>query len=229
MFQAVLSGNPRQLTLSARDHALINASMPDAIAAALKAGDWTCHVCGVRLVGLMEADHLKGHRKCGPEGVSPICQFCHDLKHPMWAMARKRAFPIYAPDLPQTDLSRFSWTLLSEMTRDSGGEMFEALLETIGEREASAFEMIDGENMEAALEAVLVLRDRVGKDAALKTCKELDAHIRFLPSCVRDGEPIMRWTSSGFRPVPVELIHDAMGSEPDFEKLTRAASEIMAA
>jgi hypothetical protein len=228
MFQAVLSGSPRQLTLSARDHALINASMPDAIAAALKAGDWNCHVCGVRLKGLMEVDHLKGHRKCGPESLAPICQFCHDLKHPMWAMARKRAFPVYAPDLSQPDLTRFSWTLLSEMTRDGGEERLEGLLEAIGEREAAAFEMMDGENMESALEAVLVLRDRAGQEAALKACRALDAALRFMPACVRDGAPLTRWTPAGFRPVPVTLLHDAFGPAPDFDKLSRAAEELSA-
>lgn len=228
MFQSVLTGNPRQLTLSARDHALINASMADVIAAVFRDRDWTCHVCGVRIEGLMEVDHLKGHRRCGPEGVAPICQFCHDLKHPIWAMSRKRAFPVYAPDLTQTDLSRFAWTLLSEMTREGAEEGFDALIEAIGEREAAAFEMLDGENMESALEAVLTLRDRLGQEAASRVCRELDAHIRFLPACVRDGEPILRWTAAGFRPVPVELLQHAFGPAPDLGKLQRAAAEILA-
>jgi len=144
----------------------------------------------------------------------------------MWAMSRKRAFPIFAPDIPQRDLSRFAWTLLSEMTRTNGEEMFEGLLDAVGERESAAFEMMDGENMESALEAILVLKDRVVPDMAAKVCRELDAHIRFLPGCVRDGEPLMRWTPAGFRPVPIELLHQAFGPEPNFDKLSRAAAEL---
>lgn len=226
MFQLVLDGSSRQITLSARDHALINATMVGAIGQALRDQDWTCHVCGVRLEGLMEIDHLKGHRPCEAGSVAPICQFCHDLKHPIWAMSRKRAFPVYAPDIPQAALSRFAWTLLSEMTRTNGEEMFEGLIDAIAERESAAFEMLDGENMESALEAIVVLKDRAGAELATRASRELDAHIRFLPSCVRDGEPLMRWTSAGFRPVPIELLHGAFGPEPDFEKLSRAAKEL---
>lgn len=229
MFQSVLSGNPRLLTLSARDHALINAAMPDAIATAFREQNWTCHVCGVRLEGLMEVDHLKGHRPCQAAEIAPICQFCHDLTHPMWATSRKRIFPIYAPDLAQSDLSRFAWTLLSEMTRENSEAMFGGLVEAIGEREAAAFEMMDGENMESALEAILVLKDLAGADTALNVSQVLDARIRYLPACVRDGEPLMRWTSAGFRPVPVALLHKAFGPEPDFGKLSRAVSELMGA
>lgn len=227
MFQFVLNGNPRQLTLSGRDHALINASMADAIVECFRDHDWTCHVCGVRLEGLMEVDHLKGHRPCEAASVAPICQFCHDLKHPMWAMSRKRAFPVYAPDISQRDLTRFAWTLLAEMTRTNGEEMFEGLIDAIAERESAAFEMLDGENMESALEAILVLRDRAGADLATKAGRELDSHIRFLPSCVRDGEPLLRWTPAGFRPVQTDLLHQSFGPEPDFDKLSRAASELI--
>jgi hypothetical protein len=227
MFQLVLDGSPRQLTLSGRDHALINASMADVIAKVFQDHDWTCHVCGVRLEGLMEIDHLKGHRPCEAASVASICQFCHDLRHPMWAMSRKRAFPVYAPDIPQAALSRFAWTLLSEMTRTNGEEMFEGLIDAIAERESAAFEMLDGENMESALEAILVLKGRSGAHIAAKACRELDAQIRFLPSCVRDGQPLLRWTSAGFRPVPIDILHRAFGPEPDFEKLSRAASELI--
>jgi len=215
------------MTLSARDHALLNTSMSDQVATALRDGDWTCHTCGVRLEGLMEIDHLKGHKRCTPAEMAPICQFCHDLKHPMWAMARKRAFPVFAPDLAQPDLSRFAWSALCEMTRPDSEEAFDDLLDAISERETAAFEMLDGENMEAALEAVLVIRDKSGAAAAESVCAELDAHIRFLPSCLRDGEPLHRWTPQGFRPVALEHLHRAFGPAPDFIQLSKAAAELV--
>lgn len=228
MFQAVLSGNPRLLALSARDHALINAAMADAIATCFRDHDWTCHVCGIRLEGLMEVDHLQGHRPSRAADVAPICQFCHDLRHPVWAMSRKRAFPIHAPGIEQRSLTRFAWTLLSEMTRETGEDSFESIMEAIGERETAAHDMLEGENMEAALEAILVLRDKIGLESVSRTCRELDAHIRFLPTCLRDGGPILRWTPAGFRPLPVNLIHDAIGPAPDFSQLSRAAAELSA-
>lgn len=229
MFTLVLDISPRLLTLSARDHALINASMGPPIAQAFRDRDWTCHICGVRLEGLMEVDHLKGHRTSAAADIAPICQFCHDLKHPVWAMSRKRAFPVYAPEITQSDLTRFAWTLLSEMTRTEAQESFEDLLGAISERESAAFEMLDGENMEAALEAILVIRSRSGAGVAGKVAQELDAHLRYLPSCVRDGEPLQRWTPEGFRDVPLNLLHDAFGAPPDLDRLSRAAAELTAA
>jgi len=229
MFTLTLGANPRHLTLSARDHALINAPMGAQIAKSFQDHDWTCHVCGVRLEGLMEVDHLKGHRCSSSEEIAPICQFCHDLKHPLWAMARKRAFPVYAPGIDQVDLTRFAWTLLSEMTRQEAQESFEDLLGAISERESAAFEMLDGENMEAALEAIIIIRGRNGLEFSREVAGELDAHLRYLPTCVRDGEPIQRWTPEGFRDVPVSLLHDAIGPSPDMERLSRAAVELKSA
>jgi len=223
-----VTGHPRLLNLGARDHALLNATMTTEIAAALKAGDWICHVCGVRLEGMMEIDHLKGHRRSAATELAPICQFCHDLKHPMWAMARKRAFPVYAPDLAQKDLSRMSWSLLGEMTREEGGAVFEAVLGAIGERESAAFDLLQGENMESALEAVLVIRDREGMEKARRAAETLDEGLRYLPVCVRDGGPLTRWTPEGFRDVPLPLLHGALGQAPDLDRLASAASELLA-
>jgi len=229
MFTDVLSGHPRLLNLGARDHALINATMVPEIAQILKDRNWSCHVCGVHLEGLMEIDHLKGHKKSVVADIAPICQFCHDLRHPMWAMARKRAFPIFAPDISQIELTLFAWTLLSEMTRDDASVSFDALLGAIGERESSAFDLLHGENMESALEAILVIRDREGTKKAGDVANMLDTHLRYLPSCTRDGEPLSRWTPEGFREVPLALLHSAMGPKPDFDRLSQAASELLAA
>lgn len=226
MFQTVLTGNPRLMNLGARDHALINATMSEAVAPALKMGDWTCHVCQVRLKGLMEVDHLKGHRSCGASDLRPICQFCHDLKHPMWAMARKRAFPIYAPDLDQSSLSRLSWSLLCEMTRPDGTESFDPLVGSFGERESAAYDLLQGENMESALEAIIVVRDREGAALAQTAAALLDASIRYLPTVIRDGEPVQKWTVSGFREVPLDLLHTAMGPVPDLSRMSAASREL---
>jgi hypothetical protein len=226
MFGLVLSGGVRSLTLGARDHALINGTMIGEIVTCFRLRDWTCHICGVRLPGLMEVDHLKGHQRCSPDAIAPICQFCHDLRHPVWAVSRKRLFPVLAPGLDQRSLSRFSWSLLAEMTRPGGQDSFEELSGSISERESAAFELLDGDNLESALEAILVIRDRSGQEAARKVAEELDAQIRFLPTCVRDGEPLKRWTPEGFRDVPIELLHEASGPPPDFERLRLAAEEL---
>jgi hypothetical protein len=228
MFREVLTGHPRLLNLGARDHALLNATMASEIASALKTGDWTCHVCGVRLEGMMEIDHLKGHRRSAATELAPICQFCHDLKHPMWAMARKRAFPVYAPDLVQRDLSRMAWSLLGELTREEGGAVFDAVLGAIGERESAAFDLLQGENMESALEAILVIRDREGQKKAMSVAETLDESLRYVPVCVRDGVPLTRWTPEGFRQVPLALLQGALGPPPDLDRLASAAAELLA-
>lgn len=215
------------MTLSARDHALINGAMAPEIAACFRDKGWTCHICGLRLDGLMEIDHLSGHRPCSAADLAPICQFCHDLRHPIWAMSRKRAFPIFAPDLDQCALTRLCWALLTEMTRPEGREAFEEIGAALAERESAAFELLDGDNMESALEAILVIRDRTGHEAARKVAAELDAQLRYVPSCVRDGEPLRRWTPEGFREVPTDRLHAAFGEVPDMGRLARAATELV--
>ncbi len=228
MFGLILSGGLRHLTLSARDHALINGTMGQEIVTCFKTRDWTCHLCGVKLKGLMEVDHLKGHQRCSAAEIAPICQFCHDLRHPIWSVSRKRLFPILAPDLDQRALTRLSWALLSEMTRPGGRDSFEEIAGALSERESAAFELLDGDNMESALEAILVIRDRNGAEAARKLAADLDAQLRYVPSCVRDGEPLRRWTPEGFREVPIGLLHDAFGPAPDLDRLRLAAEELQA-
>ena len=226
MFGLVLSGGLRPLTLGARDHALINGTMGPEIVSCFTARDWTCHLCGVRLEGLMEVDHLRGHQTCSAADIAPICQFCHDLRHPIWSVSRRRVFPIFAPDLDQRALTRLCWALLSEMTRPGGRETFEELSGALSERESAAFELLDGDNMESAIEAILVIRDRNGPEAARKAAADLDAQLRYVPFCVRDGEPIRRWTPEGFREVPIDLLHDAFGPAPDLNRMRIAADEL---
>ncbi|CAN0557160.1 unnamed protein product, partial [Laminaria digitata] len=82
MFSSLADTGLSILTLSAQQHNILNALMIDDIVEMMTREEWTCHRCGVHLPQMMEVDHLKGHALSGTSGIMPICQFCHDLKHP---------------------------------------------------------------------------------------------------------------------------------------------------
>lgn len=226
MFQEILNAPLRILTLGARQHALINRSMMKEIRAAFEAGDWTCHVCGVRIPGLMEVDHIKGHNLSGKAALAPICQFCHDLKHPLWAASRGRFVPVAAPGFDQASITRFSWTLLSEGLRKDSFLDVDDVREALDEREDAAWEILGGDNIESAFEALYTIRDRRGEDKAQKVARALDASLRFVPSDVKDLSSPSRWTREGFRQASSDVLHDGMGSLPDRDALFRAAREV---
>lgn len=224
MFKRVITDSIRLQSLGARDHALINSAMMREIRTALDAADWACHVCGVALRGFMEIDHLKGHSPSKTSGLAPICQFCHDLRHPMWAASRSRIFPIVAPETAQTDVSRFSWTLLSEGSREDGVLDTDEIMSAMEAREEAAWDMLGGTNLESVMEALLTVRDRRGADRATAMVEDLDRVIRFVPGAVRDMGPLYKWTREGFRPVPVAPLFESFGPLPAPDQLFRAAN-----
>ncbi|MCY4591382.1 MAG: hypothetical protein OXE86_12645 [Alphaproteobacteria bacterium] len=106
----VLELPARHLTFGARAHAIRAGEHSDAVARSLELGNWTCHVCGIRLPGLMEFDGGHGPE---PDDIRPICQICHNLDHAVWAAGLGRLVPIWAPDIPQPALTRICWITLA--------------------------------------------------------------------------------------------------------------------
>ncbi len=104
----ILERPARHLTFGARAHAIRAGMFPDAVASALRS--WTCHCCGIRLPGLMEFD---GGHGPDPGDIRPICQFCHNLDHAVWAAGLGRLVPVWAPDMAQPALTRVCWTALA--------------------------------------------------------------------------------------------------------------------
>ena len=112
---SLLPRQPRKLlSLGACHHYALNAAMPDRVRDALRSASWTCHVCGAYLPGFLEIDHFDNHEPGSRGPIAPICQFCHDLKHPLWAVARDRMVPvIMPPEISQSTLTRLCWLIIS--------------------------------------------------------------------------------------------------------------------
>ncbi len=180
------------------------------IAAAMREADWTCHLCGICLPEMMEFDG--GH---GGEAVRPVCQFCHNIDHPVWAAGRGRMAPVWAPDMDCAEISRLSWVLLALgqiFPERFGGELdpgedvrapvelTDGRRETLERAARSASRLREAlENRrqlfehrfgattaEAFLETVIVHRRRVGEDRQESLLAMLDG-VRFVPAPVTSG------------------------------------------
>ena len=211
---------PLQLTFNALGHSVLAGRHTAAIASAL--ASWRCHVCGTRLPGLLEFD---GH---GADGeCRPICQFCHNLDHPMWAATTGRLTLVLAPDVPQAELTGLCWTILAlgqlcpdgfrdylapdddpprdvpvawrkSLNRAAPGA--DALREALENRRAEFVARFGAMSAEAFLEGIITHRRRIADDVR----RELAA-VRFVPSVVIEGYEridvpgrLSVWTGSGF-------------------------------
>ncbi len=191
-----------------------------------------CHVCGYQIPGHMEIDHLKGHKPCDASDLATICQFCHNLKHPIWAGARKRIIPVYAPDLTQEDLHRLAWTVLAWRNGGEGvPDEIAAVPEQMMQRKNDISEILGCEDAESLFEAVMGLPDLIGKKAAREALMRIDQVLRFWPAeLLPDYEDLPKaarlsvWDIGGFRVVADEAaraIREAR--KTNFEKIHEAA------
>ena len=180
---------PGELALGARAHSMILGKATGAASSRLAMDDWTCRVCGTRIPDFMEVDHTGGHAPCGPNGLSAICQFCHNLRHPLWAAARGRFRLFWGPDVSQRDVHRTAWQVLFASGRvdgrDANPEIRSAaalVVEDIDRRER-ALECIAGSaNACGFLEALFAARDLLADSAFGGIADSLDKVVRFWPS-----------------------------------------------
>lgn len=246
MFESLIDTPQRTASLGARQHALLLNSNPDAGLKALKRDNWTCHVCGTRLVGLMEVDHLKGHKLCGSDGLAAICQFCHDLKHPVWSLTQRwfeprdievendraserklsRSVLIYAPDITQNEISRMSWAALIDR---GAGFTSGPLIDALSERADKAIDFLNVEDPAAIVEVILKLRDDRGEAAARAICKKIDKVIRVVPGALFHDRGLVKWTSSGFKTIDLDVLAASLPQkDPDGSTLIAAARALSA-
>lgn len=185
------------LNLGSRSHLALAAGQEQIFGEVFERDNHTCRECGIRIPGMMEIDHLDGHRRSPAASLATICQFCHNLKHPIWASARKRLIPIHAPDLSQQDIHRLAWTLVAY--RNQPDAMIDAAQISDDARQrhdrlARAFrcqvEQSDDDigqpesflSAEALCEAIFSFHDHVGEARALAVLERLDGIVRFWPS-----------------------------------------------
>lgn len=209
--------------MGARRHAVLAAQMADAVDACCERDDWTCHICGIRLRHFMEVDHLAGHQPCGVDDIRTICQFCHQLRHLVWAAQRGRLRLIWAPKSSQILLNIMAWQVLLASPTTTGQLIDEELTEAAKSvvkaahrRERILADIIGGTHPVGFIEALRSLKRLKGEKAYIKTVKRLDQYVRFWPvatdrvlniSLPRTAD-LSHWREGDFHAIPSELLAD---------------------
>ncbi len=185
-----LIGAPQEiLAMGAREHAILATQCSKAISTRLDRDDWTCHVCKIRIQGFMEVDHIESHTPCGTGGIRTICQFCHNLRHIVWAALRGRLRLIWAPSLDQVSLAKLAWQVLFASEGGSGDslapELSEAartVVDDVARRELVLAHILGSAHAEGFLEALFSARSLMDREAFAKAASRLDHFVRFWPT-----------------------------------------------
>ena len=209
-FSLILQRPRTELLFDAHQQNRRNAAMPDRVRQALHRHDWTCNVCGVRLPGLMEIDHLDGHGP-GPDGrIVPICQFCHDLKHPLWAAAEHRLAPVALKEMDQRTLTRLCWIMLSRsLHEEQGKERLQPVIHVLAQRRVQAESALRTTHMTEAFEGLFTVLDFVGTESANGTAGRLDDCVRLMPPAVLDSSTLCAWTGADVVPASRSVLREA--------------------
>lgn len=233
MLSDMLKSSIVTMNLRLVDHAALLAPQVDTCRAVQAREKERCHVCGFRVPGFMEIDHLNGHRMSKAKDLSCICQFCHNLKHPLWAGARKRIIPIYAPDMSQEDLHRLAWVMLAwrDLADDDTPVEISGVISDIEDRRDRMTKLLGCRDAESLFEAVLGLPDLVGKKEAAATAMRVDQYLRFWPAeLTADYEQMPKsarlstWDIGGFKVVADQAAQAIReDAKPNFDKIRAAA------
>lgn len=229
MLTEMLDAGLATLSLGPRAHSQILSKSPVDIAALMKKADWTCHVCGIRIPGFMEIDHLSGHTPSADgKTMRCICQFCHNLRHPVKAAQHGRFIPLHAPDIPQEDLNRLAWIILAYAKDDIDAD---AVMSAISDRMDVFYTLTGCDAADSLIEGVFSFERILGRQRAQTALGSLDGLTRFWPSAVLPGDEreqgLMAWGVGGFIDVGAGL-NEAMKTsmKPNFEKLAEIATRL---
>ena len=240
MLHSILNTPVQILTLGARAHALLASQMPTATARRFERDDWTCHICGVQLVGFMELDHLNGHQPCADTDVCTICQFCHDLRHAIWAANKGRLRILWAPAVSQEILTNLAWQALLAAQDAEGKIMDESMAEAakimtddINRRESVLGNIIGATSVTGLFEALNSLRRMKGEEAYRAAVDKLGEFVRFWPAAINRtlGETVSVaadfgcWQNGDFRSMTADLIGDFWKDRSVIDDLQRLCGE----
>ena len=231
MFANLLDIPVKVMTLGALAHNTLNGSMISEIAAMMQRENWTCHVCDTRLPGMMEVDHLKGHTPSGKNAIAPICQVCHDLKHPLWAASRGRLTVIHAPDLDYSAISRITWALVAHHGRPGFQINRRRLARDFNGRREDACDAMGHDNLTSIFEAILTIaKNNKNPEILREKLEKRDLHLRIVPTLMVDETvDIEIWSKGGFKPPSENWKETALQDQTfDYEALGRAGKAIMA-
>ena len=185
VFEYVVTSPLDQLKHGAREHAVLATEHRQVFSRCLLRDDWTCHRCKTRLPGFMELDHVKSHDIHQEQNLRTICQFCHNLRHPLWAALRGRIRAFWSPATGQDSINRIAWSVLS--AERCGHKMpdvqaaMHGFLEAIRHRELLLSDIIGSTHSEALFEAMLVSSRYMSSECSRHVARGLDQYIRFWP------------------------------------------------
>lgn len=230
------------LNLRVVDHAALLVGGLAEVTKVMKRDRECCTICGFSIPGFMEVDHPKGHVPgAKADSMACICQFCHNLRHPVWAASRKRFVPVFAPDLTQEDLHRLAWVALAwrdapESTDDSDEPPIDiaAIMNDMAAREQQLTKILKCTAAESFIEAFLSLKEVVTREQGLAAAHHLDQFVRFWPSEVLgDYQSLPRaarlstWGIGGFKVIATEAAEAIRRTySPDLNELQKTASAI---
>lgn len=236
MLAELITTSLKSLNLSVRDHAALAAGQEKIVAEVFKRDGSTCHVCGSRCHDALEIDHIKGHKRQAAGGLKAICQFCHNLKHPLWAGARKKIVPIMAPEFTQADLNRLAWVLLSWRKVENATINVATVIDMIEQRRAKFEDFMGCLSAEALFEAAFTIaeKDTLGVKKARETLTLLDQSIRYWPAeltpeyeTLDPGSRLSRWDLGGFVVIADEVAENLLKDiKPNPEKIKTLMEKI---
>lgn len=213
MLASLPDASIRRLTLGVRAHATLLNQDAALCQKVFERDKHTCHVCGIRIIDGMEIDHIAGHVRCGAEDLRSICQFCHDLKHPLWAAMHHRIVPIHAPDFDQNAIIRMAWSLVEWREHDALQEQCEAVRQAFLARAKTFANVMKCKSAEALFEAALSLSDAADRKVVLEGLRRADLFTRFVPAealvgpqsisdtSIDQASRLSTWTIGGFRKI----------------------------
>lgn len=235
MLSMIVKNSISVMNLGIRAHAALLVPAPDVCADVLKRDGERCAQCGVHVPGMMEIDHLRGHRVAKADDLACICPFCHALKHPLWAGARKRILPIFAPDLAQQDIHRLAWACVGHGEDEAAGIDLPGILADVRVRHERLKAILGCEDAQSLFEAAFAARDLLGEAAAEKVLLGIDQFLRFWPAELHwapedlpSAAGLSTWSVGGFRRVSHLAARNFRAAhQPDFQRLRSAGEAVL--
>lgn len=237
MLASIITSPINLLSLGSRAHAVLLAGDDKICGQVFERDGDTCRICGISAPGCMEIDHVKGHARCGPEGLAAICTFCHDLRHPLWSASRGRIKPIFAPELSQVDVTRLAWIVLAQ--RGDPAVDIAGLVAGVKARARRMEEVVGCSGAEPLFEAAFTAAKMMGPEKGREVMLKVDQSLRFWPTEVFTEKPdeslpsaarMSSWSLGGFRIFAEDAAKAFRGAQAiDAERLMKAAAAIQEA
>ena len=226
-------------SLGARAHSILAREQAAGMRECFRRDDWTCHRCGFRFAGFMEIDHTVSHDAGETGGLRTICQFCHNLRHPVWSDLRGRLRMIWAPSLPQEGLNRMAWLVMLASEDRHGNcidhELADAAREIVAatrRRESIVASILGTSHPGGLFEALFAVKQLCAPGRRMAAIERIGRFVRFWPVAAdrihaRPAEPsssFSRWDRNRFTDISGIAVAEYWKRERTVEDLRRVCA-----